>query len=140
MAENPTFQIPKDVIEPIIKAHVATAVAAALGGHGRLVEEAVTRCLMEKVDSQGRPTTGSYDSEEWVVRAMKTAIQTAAKDALMAELPKHRDAIQAMIERSLKQRNSPLLRQLVDAMVNGVAQSDALKYRLNITFDDGKSR
>jgi len=38
MSSNPTLQIPRDVIEPIIQAHVTEAVLNALGGQNELVK------------------------------------------------------------------------------------------------------
>jgi tripartite-type tricarboxylate transporter receptor subunit TctC len=45
MSENSTFQIPKDVIEPMIQAHVPSMASAARGDKSKLVDAPVSRVL-----------------------------------------------------------------------------------------------
>jgi hypothetical protein len=137
---SPTFQIPRDVIEPIIKAHVASAVIEALGGGTKLVEDAIMRILSEKVDSEGRPTNSDYNSTTWVLHAMRKALREEILATVSAELPKHREAIRGLIQRELRKSNSPLLKQFVDGMVGVLSDKDALSYRMTVQFETAEER
>ena len=134
MAEASTFQIPKDVIEPIIQAHVSAAVTAALADRSRLMEEAVSQVLNMKVDSQGRPENYS-SSIPWIQWVMKECLKKAVRGAIEAELGKQESQIKAHIVTELQRKNSPMIKQLVAGMITAITHPDNLRYRLNITVD-----
>jgi hypothetical protein len=137
MADNPTFQIPKDVIEPIIQAHIAAAVTAALSGQDQLMNKAVHMVLNQKVDSNGKPDSyPSSSSITFIQWAMREALQKATKDALVAEVAKHADVIRANIAAQLKNSKSPIVQKLVEGLVGALVNPDTLKYRLTITATD----
>lgn len=133
MAENPTLQIPKDVIEPIIAAHIAAAVASALSGRDVIVQKAVESVLSMKVDSSGQLDKYGYShSITYVQWLMQDAIKKAAKDALVDEMAKHQDFVRKHIAEQLRKSNSPLTKQFVEGMMNAMVSPDALKYRLTV--------
>ena len=131
MSDNPTFQIPKDVIEPIIQAHVSRAVCEALSGREQLIDRAVTRILTQKVDDTGKPSTygNAVPFVEW---AMVTAIKVAVKEALQEEVGKHKAALKATIIKQLQRQNSPLVKKLVEAMTTGVIDAATSQWRLTV--------
>ena len=135
MAENPTFQIPKEVIEPIIQAHVTTAVASALGGQSRLIEQAITAVMTQKVDSNGNRS--NYNSDvQWLQWAMQEAVKKAVRAALESELAKQEELIRAHITSELKKSKSPLVKQLVEGMTKGVLNATANSWRLKVSYGD----
>src|SRR5688500_18660560 len=114
---NPTFQIPRDVIEPIIKAHVATAITNALGGQDRLVAEAIRQVLYTKVDTEGNPGRGYGSEVEFIQWMTRKVVANAVKETLEAEMAKHKDALKRAISDSLTKKNSPFIKQLAEGMV-----------------------
>lgn len=138
--DAPTFQIPRDVIEPIIQAHVASAVVAALGGGTQMIEAAVARVMNETVDGDGRPTTSGYQTSPWILHTMRKMLREAIVAAVTEEMPKHKDAIRKLIERDLRKANSPLLRQFVEGMAAAVVSPDTLKYRLHVSYETDAER
>lgn len=135
MSETASVNIPKDMIEPVIKAHIQTAIVSALGDGRALIEAAVQRILNEKVDEQGKPSTYS-NARPFVDFLMRQCITTAAKEVIMEELPKHKEAIRASIKANLARRNSPLIRQFVDGMVGALTSPDRLRYRVQVDFNE----
>lgn len=136
MADNPTFQIPKDVIEPIIQANITTAVLAALQPTARVLEQAVAAVLNMKVDSEGKPERYSDSrSKAWIDWVMADCIQKAARTAIESYLREEQKAIRTAIAKQLTSRNSPLTKQLIDGMLAGIISESTLKYRINVTAD-----
>lgn len=134
MAGNPTFQIPKDVIEPIIQAHVALAVSTALGDGSKLMESAVKQVLEEKVNDKGERSC--YNSDiPWIQWTMHNAVRQAVKQTLEAELLKYRDAIKKQLVVMLQKKNSKLINELVEGMAGAMVDPDVFKYRMRIEFD-----
>lgn len=131
MAETPTLQIPKDVIEPIIQAHIAGAVTAALSGREQIVTDAVNRVLTMQVDDQGKPS--SYGrSQTFVQWLMNDAIRTAAVAALREALEKEQPAIKKAIAAELKKQSSPIAKQMVESFSRLAASDHMLNYGVSI--------
>jgi hypothetical protein len=137
MADNPTFQIPKDVIEPIIQAHVAAAVTAALAGQDQLMNKAVVMVLNQKVDSEGKPSNNGYGWEvPYIQWAMRDVLRKATHAAITAEVAKHEDVLRKNIADQLKSSKSPLVKALVQGLVDRLVSAENLKYRLTVTATD----
>ena len=129
--------IPRDVIEPIVQAKVALAVAEALGGHQDLVALAVTAVLTAKVDSDGR--VGNYanrDSLSYVQWIMRDCIRKTVSKVLQDEMPKHEHVIREHIIAQLQNKKSPLVKQLVEGMVKAVTSPNTLAYRLTVDVSE----
>lgn len=136
MADNPTFQIPKDVIEPIIQAQITTAVLAALQPTGRVLEQAVAAVMNMKVDAEGKPERYSDSrSKAWIDWVMADCIQKAARAAIEQYMREEQKAIRAAIAKQLTTRNSSLAKQLIDGMLANIISESTLKYRINVTAD-----
>jgi hypothetical protein len=134
MADNPTFQIPKDVIEPIIQAHVTAAVSAALLDKEKIIEQAVCQVLNRKVDSDGKASSYSY-STTWLQWAMNDCVANAVYKAISNDLDAHQERIRAYIVRELNKKNSPMLRDLVSGMLGALTSETVVKYRLTVSCD-----
>lgn len=134
MADNPTFQIPRDVIEPIIQSHVALAVVNALGDGNKLMESAVKRVLETKVNDKGE--SSSYNSDiPWLQWALHNAVRKAVKEVLEEELSKHKDRLKAQLVSMLQKKNSKLINELIEGMAGAMTNPDVFKYRMRIEFD-----
>lgn len=130
----PTFQIPKDVIEPIIQSHVAAAVSTALGGHALMVEKAVAQALNVKVDSEGKQS-GYRSDIPWLQWVMGECVRKAALEAVQEALIEQQGRIKKEIARELQKVNSPLAKRLIESMAGAIADHDALKYRLTVNIE-----
>ena len=87
MPETSTLQIPQDVLQPIINAHVSAAIATALGSQSRLIEEAVRASLEAKVDDRGQPSSWS-NAQTFLKWLVNDSIRQAAVAAVREHLTK----------------------------------------------------
>lgn len=131
MADNPTFQIPKDVIEPIIQAHVTEAVVRALSGHERILSDAIHWMMNIQVGHDGKPT--SYNGKPWITWAISECVRNAAMKAIQSHLEEHGEVIKKQLAAELKNSKSPLVRQLIEAMVGNMTRPENVKYCLTVT-------
>jgi hypothetical protein len=140
MAEGlASVSIPKELIEPVIKAHVAEAIAKALDNSGHLMRVVVDKIMMQHVDSNGRPSSSSYDKDTWLDWAVGNTIKAAALKAIEETIVQSGDAIKATLVKQLQAKNSPLMRSLADALCTGVFKTEHLKYAISIQIKDGRS-
>ena len=133
MTDSPTFQIPKEVIEPIIQAHVTTAVTTALGGQARLLEAAITGVLTQKVDSDGKPSRYSSDTQ-FIQWALREAVCNAVQRCLQEEVAKHEEQLRELLVAQLRKSNSPLVKNLVEGMTKGLINACGSKWQLSVTY------
>ncbi len=134
--ENATVNIPKDVLEPILRAHISAAVLAAIGDQKRIMSEAVAQVLNQPVDGNGQPPRYQSDrTEAWSCWMMRQCIQEAAKTAVVEYLTTHKDDVKKQLAAELCKKNSPLVRSLIEGMAGAMTSEHALKYRLNVTVD-----
>lgn len=136
MADNPTLTIPKDVLQPIIDAHVSKAISEALGGHARLIEEAVAFALNCKVDTRdGKPS--NYDTKvtflQWIVN---NAIREAAQKAVTEQIAADVEHVKKIVTREIKNQRSVLTRQLIENIAK--AATDASRFDIKVTVDSVK--
>lgn len=135
MAEspNPSLTIPKDLIDPIIQSHVAAAITEALGLKKQLLAEIAHRIINECVDSNGKPSTYSYDKgRRWIDWATQDAFRKALQAAIEEQVELHKETLKKALAAELKKVNSPLVKAMVEGMVKG-ALTHNLRYHLTIT-------
>jgi hypothetical protein len=136
MAESTTLNVPKDVLQPIISAHITKAVVEALGVNGRtLVESAVAALLTMKVDHQGnRSRYDSHDDKMWIDWAIAESARAAAKEAITEYFNSHQSEVKKAIVKELTKTNSPLAKQLAESLVAGTAKVLESAWRMEVNF------
>jgi hypothetical protein len=133
---NPTIQIPQDIIEPIIQAEITRAVFEAMGPKHVVLEKAVASILTMSVDSEGKPS--SYNGKPWIDWVVGKAVRDAAQAAITEHIATHGEVIKKQLAAELAKKNSPLVKQLIEGMVGAITHPDALRWRLNVSFDEKK--
>lgn len=139
MSDNPTFQIPADVIQPILNAHVSAALVQAFGDKSKILEAAVCRVLNQMVNSDGKPS--SYHSREdmpWIQYVVSASLQESVKRAIVEGVAQHEMVIKKCIAAQLKDSKSPVVAALVEGLVGQLVNPDNLKYRLTVTAEERK--
>lgn len=133
---DPVLTIPKDVINPIIQAHVDKAVLEALNGHNEIVSKAILSILQMRVDSEGKISTYSSDRDRtWIDWVIGDCIKKAARAAIEDHLTKNHEQVKKFLIKELGAKNSKLARQLAEGLVGAVSSPDFLKYRITVQFD-----
>jgi hypothetical protein len=134
-AETATVNIPRDVIEPVIQAHVQAAIVSALGDGQQLISEAIGRILNQKVGDKGEPSSYS-NAIPWINWVLRDCVQQAVRKVIIEELPKHEAVIRAGIAADLQRKNSPLIKQFVQGMVAALTDDARLRYRVVVDMGD----
>ena len=133
---NATLQVPTDLIDPIIRAEVSKAIIEAMGGKAALLTAAIAGILATKVDFEGKPSSYRSDNyKTWLDWAVGNAVRAAAKEAIQETMAQQKDAIKKEMVRQIQTKNSPLVRQFVEGVVNAATAPDVLKYRISIAYD-----
>ncbi len=128
------MQVPKDLIEPIIQAHVQKAVLDAIGNKTEILERAIGQVLNAKVDREGRYSTyNSNNDVTWLQYIVQDCIKKAAVSAIQEAMEKHQTVFRESIIRQLRDKKSKLADQLIEAMC-GAFNHEQLKYRLSISY------
>lgn len=130
--DTPTLNIPKDLIEPIIQAHIAAAVTTALGGREKVVSDAIYAALNMKVDDRGAPSTYS-SGITFVQWLMKDAIRKAAIEAMQIALEGQKEEMKKAIADELRKSRSVVAKTLIEALANQVTNG-GLRYNLAINI------
>lgn len=133
-AESSTISIPRDVLEPIIQAHVSAAIIDALGERSRLVESAVAFALTRKVDEKGQVNGQDYYNKteflKWLVNdAITKAVTVAVHEAVAADVEK----IKAQVAKEIKNQRSPLVKSLIEGIAKGAADSARWSVAVNVS-------
>jgi hypothetical protein len=121
--EQASVNIPKDLLEPIIRQHIAAGVVAAIGDPATLIRAVVERACKEKVNSEGKKSQFEYDNKYDFVEAIAgQAIRAATKKAVLAYVEEQRPAIEAAVVAHLKRSTSKFAKALVDGMIASTHQ------------------
>lgn len=130
----PTFQIPQDVIQPIILANITAAIAQALGGSANVLEKAISTILSTQVDGEGKPSSYSHHSHRsWLDWAVGDAIRKAARAAIEEQIATLQVALKEQMVAQLTKKNSPLIKQIAEGLAAGAFSPEAIKWRLTIS-------
>lgn len=130
----PTFQIPQDVIQPIIQANITAAIAQALGGSANVLEKAISTILSTQVDGEGKPSSYSHHSHRsWLDWAVGDAIRKAARAAIEEQIATLQVALKEQMVAQLTKKNSPLIKQIAEGLAAGAFSPEAIKWRLTIS-------
>lgn len=130
----PTFQIPQDVIQPIIQANITAAIAQALGGSANVLEKAISTILSTQVDGEGKPSSYSHHSHRsWLDWAVGDAIRKAARAAIEEQIGTLQAALKEQMVAQLTKKNSPLIKQIAEGLAAGAFSPEAFKWRLTIS-------
>lgn len=121
MADNMQFPIPNAVLEPYIRAAVATAITAALGSGEELVRKAVNTALTTKVNASGVVGSSSYDNSYMLAEIVSTnSIQKIARETIIEMAEGMRPQIKAEIEKQLRTKSGALAKTMVDGLLESL--------------------
>lgn len=123
MTEQASVNIPKDLLEPIIRQHVAAGVVAAIGDPAELIRQIVDRSLKVKVDSEGKVNDYShYNTHDFIDAIAGKTIREATKAAVIEYVNEQRPAIQAAVKAHLTRKTSAVAKALVDGLIESTSQ------------------
>jgi hypothetical protein len=136
---NATVQIPKDVIEPLVKSRLEAELVEALGGKDELVKRLVEGVLLQEVDDKGKRSTYSYDKDRTYLSWLcEDVLANETRKAIRAWLDEHRadfrEALFAQLQ--TKRMQNSLARQLLE----GFTAAAASDWNLKVSVDTKKDQ
>jgi hypothetical protein len=133
MADNAaTVNIPKDVIDPIVRAEIASAIARAMGDSATLVREMVSNLINIKCDRDGKISEyHSSNKFSYVEVAVGKLLREMIEQELQAVLESKRNEVRKELAAQLAKRNSKLVQQLANAFAESMCGS--VKYGLKFS-------
>lgn len=136
MGSEATVNIPKDVIEPIVKAQVAAGIVAALGNPEQIIIKAVEHAMRQKVDSSGKVSDSSYNNNHDLIEVLsRKLIHQVVRESLEKWVEEQRPAIEEQVKKSLKRKESTFAKALVDGVVSATKQD--WRFNCNVTMNGG---
>ncbi len=139
---EPTFTIPKDIIEPIVKSHIEAAFVTAFGERDTVMRTLIERVLSTKVDKEGHAERyASSDSPTFLEYVLSGTVQKVIRESLLEACKNHTEVLKDALVDQLKQRRSPFVQNLANAMVKGFENvgKGALSFTVNWEPEPGDS-
>jgi len=130
MEDKLEFKISPDLIMPIIKAKIETAIIKAMGGHKELIDSILEAYMSQKVSSEGK--ISSYSSDNKFTRIdfiMQQTLEVAVKDALKEFLANKQKEVAESISRyfASKKGSSELIRAIEEGILDSLKSNWATK-------------
>lgn len=126
--EQASVNIPKDLLEPIIREHIAAGVVAAIGDPATLIRQLVEKAASAKVDMNGEVSRYCSDNKYSFIEAVATrTLHESIKAAIVEYVKEQRPAIQAAVKSHLAKRTSAVAKALVDGLIASTEQRWDLK-------------
>lgn len=134
MADNATIQIPKDLLDPAIQAHVSKALIEALELKTDLLGSLAEKILNQKVDSDGKPSTYS-SSTTWIRWMIDTMTKDAIKEAIQAQGEEFKANVRAAVEKELKKPGSKLVKEISEGAAMAVMNAANKGWSIKVNFE-----
>lgn len=99
MADNFSFPIPKELLEPFIKEAVATSIVGALGDGTKLITQAVQEVLRKKVDKDGDISKYSSENKYSLIDVLA---QKEIKKIVLEVLKEYAQTLRPQIEEGIR--------------------------------------
>jgi len=132
--ETASLQLPKDLIEAAINQQLNVAMAAAFVDKDRVIRDCVTRVLNQKVNEKLEPSSYSYD-KPFVEVALGQALRRAVTESLKEQIELYKESIKEQLASELGKKNSPVVKKLAAAMVDGFTKAATESFRLTIAVE-----
>jgi CTP synthase (UTP-ammonia lyase) len=124
MAENLTFPIPKELLEPFIQQAVSTSIISALGDGKELINRAVYETVKMKVDKHGEVSKYSSDNKYTLLDILaKNEIKRIVIDTVKISVEELRPQIIEGVKRALNENAEDLGSALVDRYLKDIYRS-----------------
>ena len=132
MAENATLALPKDLIEPIIQAHIQTALAEAFDKEA-IISKIAWQILNQKVNSDGKPADREYSvAGTFLEVSVNKMLREAFTQMLSEEMEKHKETLKTYLTKEMGKSNSKLVKAIAEGLVEGLV-TNGLRYNLTVT-------
>ncbi len=131
MAEQATVNIPKDILEPIVRAQVTAGIIKAFGDPAELIASVVERALSQKVAEDGKVSNYQSENKFTVIEALsRKMINEIAKQMLQDYMQTQRPKIEKALKATLARQHG----KFATAMIEGLTKAIDNKYRFECSL------
>lgn len=131
MAEQATVNIPKDILEPIVRAQVTAWIIKAFGDPAELIASVVERALSQKVDETGKVSSYQSENKFTMIEALsRKMIHEIAKRMLQDYMETQRPKIEKALKATLSRQHG----KFGTAMIEGLTKAIDNKYRFECSL------
>lgn len=125
------FEVDKSIVEPIVSAQVAAAVASQLGDPEKLITGLVNAALTRKVNSHGKVSQYNSENKHAFLEVLAgQVIREAARQAIEKIVAEQRPLIQTAVEEHLRRQPKKTAAAIVSAFAEGAGN----RYRTAVHF------
>jgi hypothetical protein len=129
---DPTFQIPKDVIEPIIRSQVEAGIMAQIGDPVELIRSVIDTAISQKVGVDGKISRYSCDNKYNILETLtRKRLHEAVCEAIEKWVDNAKPQITKAVETALKRRNTAIAK----ALVNGFVDATKSEWRCSVSVE-----
>ena len=133
MAENATVNIPRDILEPIVRAQITAGIMQHFGKPEELIQKVVESSLKQKVDSNGNINSSSYSNTHDLIEVLSSkVIHEIAKDMLKEFIEQQRPLIEKHMRAAFAKRASPFAKAAADGLMQ--AMKSEWSFKCNVTM------
>ena len=125
------FEVDEELIKPVIRDQIATAVVSQLGNTDELVTTMVNLAFAQKVNDKGVVDSHShYNKFDFVEAVASKTIRDAATLAIQQIMAEQQPVIQKAIESELRRAPKRTAKAILSAFLEGVTNN----YRIQADF------
>lgn len=129
------FEVDPQLVEPIIREQIATAVLAQLGNPADLIRRMVTQTLTLKVNSNGTVSNSSYENKHDLIEVLAgNAIRAAAKAAVEKIVQESAPQIEAEIAAQIKRAPKRTAAAIMAGFMGLAGQPNNYRLQANFVF------
>lgn len=133
--ETASLQLPKDLIEAAIKDNVQKALAESFADNKLFVGQIVSSVINQKVDANLKPSSYST-SKPMIEQTLSNALTNTVAEILTEEVSAYKAQLKQTLMAELKKKNSPLIKNLVNSMAEGMLNATSTKWRFSVNIGD----
>ena len=128
-----SMNLPTEIVERAVRDKINAAIAAQLGDSEELVKKLVANALSQKVNSNGRVSSSSYENTHSFLEVVAgNFIRDAARNALEEYFEENKDKIKEAVKAEVANSSSDIAKIIVDGMQTSMKTSFSSK--INISF------
>ena len=130
------LKIDQKYIVECVKEVVNASMVEALGAKENIVEEVVKELLNTKVDSDGRPSTNSWDTEKLITFELRKAMCEVVRETIKTSIEEKRELLTDMIKKELNKKAN--MQKFVDSFINNTTKTleNSWRTKINIDFEE----
>jgi len=136
MAENATVNIPKDILEPIVRAQVTAGIMQHFGKPEEIIRKVVEASLARKVNSNGDVSSSNYENSHDLIEVLSSkVIHKIAKEMLTEFLETQRPVIEKHMRAQFAKKASPFAKAAADGLMQAMKSEWSFKCNVSMPRD-----